>query len=100
MTRRTETYETEVTLAVKVTYRYYPGCSGYREPGGMQLEPDEPASFEIESARLSDGTEISLDLLDLERLEREIAEGDYDPSDDRDYAYESRRDRMYSEGSL
>jgi hypothetical protein len=64
----------------------------------MQLEPDEPAAYTIESAQLDDGTEIALDLLDLSALEREIAAGDDD--DGSDYAYESRRERMYAEGSL
>lgn len=99
MRNRTETYETEVTLTVKVQYRHIPAWAGARERGtGLQLEPDEPAHIEIESAKLSDGTEISLDLLDLEALQREIAEGDYD--DGSDYAYEARRDQMIGEGAL
>lgn len=38
---------TSVELDVEVAYSYYQGCRGAREPGGLQIEPDEPENVEI-----------------------------------------------------
>lgn len=40
-------YEHEINVECDV--RYWPGCRGYRESGGIQLEPDEDPNCEIES---------------------------------------------------
>lgn len=47
---------------VRIKYRYYAGCRGAREEG-LQMEPDEPPSVEIEEVKKEDGTDL-LDRLD------------------------------------
>lgn len=55
---------------VEITYTYYPGCRGARDGRfGPPLEPDEPASVEIESAIRTDTKEDVMQLLDHEKLE-------------------------------
>ena len=41
-------------VSVKLTGTFYPFHAGYREKSGGQLEPDEPAHFEIDSIFIED----------------------------------------------
>lgn len=47
-----------------VELKYEPPCRGYREPGGRQLEPDMPASFEIVNVFKSGGFGKHMDWLE------------------------------------
>lgn len=87
MTTETETIYREFELEVE--FDFYKGCRGARERGsGVQLEPDEPASCEVNSVTLiykgKDGKEKRhlLDLPDeiIDDIVDDIAEdyGDYD----------------------
>ena len=44
----------EFEIEVRVSGQYYPHCRGLYEPGGLQLEPDEPANFEIHQVQFRD----------------------------------------------
>jgi hypothetical protein len=41
-------------VQVSIAYTYSKACRGARERSGLQLEPDEPASVEIDSVMLWD----------------------------------------------
>jgi hypothetical protein len=60
---------------VTIRYTAHPFRRGYREPGGQQIEPDEPAHIEIESVT-EDGTgvEIELTTAQEDEIEQRIAE--------------------------
>lgn len=79
---------------VDITVRYVacPFVRGYREPGGLQIEPDEPAHIEIESAT-EDGTGVEIELTTAQEkwIEQQIAE-DLDDADD--FARSESRGRM------
>lgn len=88
--------DVEEEVDVTVTYTYYPASRGARERGtGLQLEPDEDASIDIESVKDSTGKEIDVSDSDLEQLEREISAASAydDDGDDDDY----KRDDQYDE---
>lgn len=80
--------ETDVEEEVDVTVRYtaYAASRGARErETGVPLEPDEPASIEIQSVKDSTGKEIDVSDSDLEQLESEISAADaYDEPDQYD----------------
>jgi len=80
-------------VELEIEYTYFKGCKGSRDSfmgkagAGPQLEPDEPASIEIESIKVKD-----IDIYELlsksiiEKVEEEVTElisdkyneGDYD----------------------
>ena len=66
----------EVEIKVEVEYTGTPGCRGYRDETGQQIDPDEPPDVEVDSITLNGQefavTEDELDyihdvLLDLAR---------------------------------
>lgn len=46
---------------IEVEFYFYPASRGLRERSGLQLEPDEPASIEIESITDLEGYSIEVD---------------------------------------
>lgn len=55
---------------VEVSGHSWKECRGAREHGtGLQLEPDEPAGFEIDSVMFK-GVEV-IDIIDLDRITEE-----------------------------
>lgn len=74
--------DVEEDIAVTVTYTAYPASRGARERGtGLQLEPDEESSIEIESVKDSTGKEIDVSDSDLKQLESEISDTIRDADD-------------------
>jgi hypothetical protein len=68
-----EDFELIVTLDVDATY--HKAIRGYREPGGGQIEPDEPAGWEIDGVTCR-GYPIELNDDDMERLIELLPEPD------------------------
>ncbi len=70
--------DADVEIPIDVEYSYYKGSKGARDslggiPGaGPALEPDEPASIEIESVFDKNGCEIELTDKELEKIEQKI----------------------------
>lgn len=65
-----------------VEYQYYPGCRGARERGtGIQLEPDEGPSIEIESVKSDDDLMEVLDSKGgwLDEIEEKLIEIEREP---------------------
>jgi hypothetical protein len=50
----------EAEVEVEVSLTYYRGYRGYRDKYGAQEEPDEPATFEVESVIDNQGHEYDL----------------------------------------
>ena len=73
------TLNTFVEIEVEVAYSYYKGCKGAREPGGMQIEPDEPENVEITGVTVG-GVDIESALTkeQLESLEEQCLEDVHD----------------------
>ena len=70
----------DLTLDLEIEATWRKGYSGARERGsGIQLEPDEPAGWEITSVKWKN-IEISdaLDEHDLERIAEQLEEGQHD----------------------
>jgi len=65
--------ETRIELPVVVHFNYHPGRRGHFEPGGCQIDPDEPAQIEIIAVTFA-GQEVELDAEQQDRLERECLE--------------------------
>ena len=65
-----------ITLDLLVKFRRYPAQRGYREPGGGQIDPDEPERVEIESVEtgIEGGyfRELTLSDEDLDRISKHI----------------------------
>jgi hypothetical protein len=77
--------DVEEDVDVTVTYTYYPSSRGARERGtGLQLEPDEEATIDIESVKDSTGKEIDLSDSDLEQLQNDIFDRVADSYNDQD----------------
>lgn len=88
------THTITVELEVEVTYSTHQFSRGRRE-GGQQLEPDEPAGVEIESARIVGGPAIDLNLIPhLDEVEQELIELEFDDgSDAADREYDAMIER-------
>jgi len=81
--------ESDVDLTV--TYTASPASRGARERGtGLQLEPDEEATIDIESVKDSTGKEIDVSDSELKQLEKEISDAISDAMSDAD-DYEAER---------
>jgi len=86
----------EIELAVE--YGYHRACRGARDRYGVPLEPDEPASCEIESVTDANGREVELTSSEMDRLEEACEEDAADRARDAEEAraearYEARFDR-------
>jgi len=81
--------ESDVDLTV--TYTASPASRRARERGtGLQLEPDEEATIDIESVKDSTGKEIDVSDSELKQLEKEISDAISDAMSDAD-DYEAER---------
>jgi hypothetical protein len=86
ITMTVERDEKEIEVTIEATYN--PGCRGARDGRwGPPIEPDEPAHFEIESAKDENGNEIELTDSELETAQDQFMglmqeSRHYDDSDD------------------
>ncbi len=71
-----------VTIAdneLEVSFDYYPPSRGARERGtGLQLEPDEPATFEICEVKLGEHDVTELVEPYMDKIEQQISESEMD----------------------
>lgn len=81
--------DVEVEVSIDIQYTYYRACRGARDScGGIRgagppLEPDEPASIEIDSVVEHDmGTDIELTDSETEKFTEEIMESLADAAQD------------------
>jgi len=94
--------DVEEDVDITVTYTAYPASRGARERGtGLQLEPDEEATIDIESVKDSTGKEIDVSDSELKQLEKEISDAmsdadDYEAERYADYKRD-QRDNDYDE---
>jgi hypothetical protein len=75
--RKTDTVERE-GVTIDVDYTYYSASRGAREKGsGVQLEPDEPATVEINEMGIQ-GIDVTALLVDFEEdiMEELLSKGD------------------------
>ena len=88
-------FNTHVEFEVEVAYSYYKGCRGAYEPGGLQIEPDEPENVEITGVTIN-GVDVQecLSKAQVERLESECMDDVRERMEDAaESAAEMRRDR-------
>lgn len=80
---------------ITVEYTACPFIRGSFEPGGLKIEPDEPAHIDIERATEdATGFEIELTTAQEDAIERQIAE---DLADADDFARSEQADRERDE---
>lgn len=73
----------ENEVEIWVSYTTYPAIRGARDGFGVPLEPDEPASCDINDVEDLDGKFIDFEALsfhDKERIMEEISEQEYENS--------------------
>lgn len=88
-------FDTEIhSIPVKVEYTYVPASRGARDSfmgkrgAGIQLEPDEPESAEIESVTMRSTGEELVDLLAGRILQQLVCEAITDYHDSKEDCYE------------